>query len=366
MKVTAPKNELEQAVFRAEKITGKNLSLTVLRALLFIAEGKTLTIRATNLDLGIEIRIPAQVVDKGTVAVPGDVLNSFLANSPRTTKTTLSTKDGVLEVATEQSTARIKTLPHDDFPTLPKPTTTRTITLPAGDLAAGLRSVWYAASPSSMKPELSSVLVAEEHGDIVFAATDSFRLAEKRIKTKGAEGLPPLLIPLKNITEVVRTLEQANAPAELHINDNQIAFIVGETYLTTRIIDATFPDYKQIIPAEFVAEATVLKDDLINTLKISTIFSNKFNQVLLNLSAKKKQLIVETNNSEIGESTTTLDAALSGEDLAIGFNYKYITDSFQSITTDSVSLRFGGAGKPLVMCGVGDKTFTYLVMPMNR
>ncbi|MCI0619418.1 DNA polymerase III subunit beta [Candidatus Wolfebacteria bacterium] len=353
-------------VFRAEKVTGKNLSLTILRAVLLVAEKKNFTVRATNLDLGIEIQVPAQITNEGVVAVPGDILNSFLANNPNSSSVVLSTKDGVLEVATERSVARVKTLPHEDFPTIPKPKQTNTISLPSKDLASGLRAVWYAASPSSMKPELSSVLVVEERGDVVFAATDSFRLAEKRLRVKGVDSFSPLLIPLKNITEIVRTLDQAGDVATLQISENQLSVIVGETYLTTRIIDATFPDYKQIIPTSFTTEATVLKDDLVNTLKISTIFSNKFNQVLFNISPKKKQFTVETNNPEIGENTTKVEAALVGEELAIGFNHKYITDSFQSLTADSTTLKFSGEGKPLVIQGVGDKTFTYLVMPMNR
>lgn len=366
MQLTVTKQLLEQAVFRADKVTGKNLSLTVLHAVLLVAEKNSLILRATNLDLGIEITIPAHISSPGTVAVPGDVLSSFLANTSPTKDIKLSIVKGTLEVVSGKSTANVKILPHDDFPTLPTPDTRHTLTLPANELAAGLRAVWYAASPSSMKPELSSISVTEENGNLVFAATDSFRLAEKQLHVNGAEGLPPLLIPLKNVHEIVRTLEQADGPVQLHPGENQLTIIANGTRLTTRIIDATFPDYHQIIPKDFFTEATVLKEDLTNTLKVSTIFSNKFNQVLFNLSPKKKQFIIETSNPEVGDSTAVVDAALSGEELSIGFNYKYITDSFQSLATDSVVLKLGGSGKPMVMRGVGDKTFTYLVMPMNR
>jgi DNA polymerase-3 subunit beta len=366
MQFVIPKQIFEQAVFRADKVTGKNLSLAVLHAVLLVAEKDTLTLRATNLDLGIEINLPARVSSPGTVAVPGDILSSFLTNTPQTKDVQLSSTKGTLKIISGRNTANLKTLPYDDFPTLPEPNTKKTITLPAKELALGLRSVWYAASPSNMKPELSSVSVSEENGDIVFAATDSFRLAEKRVRVKGADELPPLLVPIKNAHEIVRTLEQAEGQVKLHPGENQLSFVADGTRLTTRTIDSTFPDYKQIVPKEFVTTATVLKEDFTTTLKVSTIFSNKFNQVVFNVSPKKKQFMVETSNPELGESASMLDAALSGEDISIGFNYKYITDSFQSLTTDSVIIKLAGTGKPMVLQGVGDKTFTYLVMPMNR
>ena len=137
-------------------------------------------------------------------------------------------------------------------------------------------------------------------------------------------------------------------------------------YLTSRVIDGSFPDYKQIVPKEFKTEVVVLKQDLLNALKLSNIFSDKFNQVNLLINPAKKIFELSSSNNDIGENKTYLDATLSGEEVQLGFNYKYFFDCFQSINSDSVSIRTNGAQKPIIVSGVSDNSFIYLIMPMNR
>jgi len=146
-----------------------------------------------------------------------------------------------------------------------------------------------------------------------------------------------------------------------------VSFEANDTRITSRIIDGVFPDYRQIIPKGCTTEAVILKQDLINTLKISSVFSDSFNQVHFVLDPKKKLFSTETKNNDVGENRSELDAALSGEPIEVNFNCKYISDSFQSIDADSLSLQFNGKNKPLVIRSVsGDQSFLYLVMPMNR
>jgi DNA polymerase-3 subunit beta len=134
----------------------------------------------------------------------------------------------------------------------------------------------------------------------------------------------------------------------------------------SRVVDATFPDYKQIIPKSFVTEVIVLKQDFVDSLKTSHIFSDKFNQVNVKALPSKKSFTISTKNSDIGEYTNAIDATVTGQDVDINFNYRYVSDCFSSIDADSMALSISGSNKPLVMRGVSDKSFTYLVMPMNR
>jgi DNA polymerase-3 subunit beta len=115
-----------------------------------------------------------------------------------------------------------------------------------------------------------------------------------------------------------------------------------------------------------MTEVIVLKQDLIQALKTANIFSDKFNQINIQVSPKTKIFMLKTSNSDVGESNNSIDATLTGEDVAVNFNYKYLSDCFQSIDADSVSLSFNGLNKPLVIRGVNDKSFLYLVMPMNK
>ena len=136
--------------------------------------------------------------------------------------------------------------------------------------------------------------------------------------------------------------------------------------MVSRVIDGVFPDYKQILPKEEKTKVLLLKQDLINSLKISNIFSDSFNQMNISIKKGDKIIKIKTKNNNIGENTNKIEANIEGEDIEVNFNYKYIIDCLPSIISDSVSLSFNGINKPLVIRGTSDKTFTYLVMPMNR
>ena len=224
----------------------------------------------------------------------------------------------------------------------------------------------YSSSPSTIRPVLSSILLSSEEDHVIFVATDSFRLSEKKINVKKHKEFNQILIPFRNIGEIIRTLEDIKDDVIVFLNDNQIAFSFGDIYITSRIIDGTFPDYKQIIPKETKTETIVLKQDLVSALRISNIFSDKFSQVIFNINSKEKEFKITTKNMDVGENENKLDSVVKGEKLTISFNYKYIIDCFQSIDSDSISLSFSGNNKPMVVSGVGDKSFLYLVMPMNK
>jgi DNA polymerase III subunit beta len=366
MKIECIKEKLSEAIAKADRLTAKNLSLPILACISMKASKNSLTIRATNLDCGIEVKIPAKVDSEGEVALYGGVLNSLLAGLPKEKNITLESKDGNVLISTSTNTTLIKTYPPDDFPSIPKLETTRTIEVSPKLLVKGFKSVVYSASVSTVKPELSSVYVFKDGSELVFVSTDSFRLAEKRVKIKEAMDFPSVIIPAKNVADIIRTLENASDDIRVLFDKNQIAFEGKDIYLMSRVIDATFPDYKQIIPKSFVTEVIVLKQDFVDSLKTSHIFSDKFNQVNVKAMPSKKSFVISTKNSDVGEYTNALDSSVSGQDVEINFNHKYIADCFQSIDADSLQLSISGANKPLVMRGVTDRSFTYLVMPMNR
>jgi DNA polymerase-3 subunit beta len=357
--------KLVEAVSKAEKVTGKNLTLPVLGCILFEAKGKNLTLRATNLDIGIEITVPVKVDKEGTIAVPGNIISNFLS-TVATKNITLETVEGNLKVTTDTNTTVVKSLPHDDFPTIPILEGEKGLSLHAKDLVKGIKSVWYASATGSMKPELSSIYIHADDGTVLFVATDSFRLAEKKLNIKNADDLGSLLIPVKNIPEIIRVLDGCDGNVAVSLTKNQISFMYDGVYLTSRVVDGVFPDYKQIIPKTHSTSITVLKQDLINALRVATIFSDKFNKLSMRIYPKKKQFELSTRNADVGENSNSLEAVCEGDDVEINFNYKYITECFQSIEADSVVLEFNGLTKPLIIKGVNDSSFMYLVMPINK
>jgi len=366
MKVECLKEKLAGAVYKAEKITGKNLTLPVLSCILLEAKENTLIIKATNLDLGIEITIPVRVLKEGKIAVSGALFNNFISHLHTDKNITLDVVDNNLSIIAPGHKTVINTMNYEDFPSIPKLEKEASTLLEAGSFVKGLKSVWYSAAISSMKPELSSVYVYTHEDSLVFVATDSFRLAEKRIKIKKTRNFEPILIPFKNVSEIIRIFEEVHDGVEFVVNKNQISLSYDGLYLTSRIIDGTFPDYKQIIPNQFKTEVVMLKQDLINALKIANIFSDTFNQINLKAQPEKKNFELRTKNSNVGENNNNVEAVIKGEGIDINFNYRYIIDCFQSIDADSVTLYFNGLHKPMVIRAIGDKSFTYLVMPMNK
>ncbi len=366
MKLECIKDKLVNAISKAEKITGKNLTLPVLSCLMLEVKDNDLKVIATNLDLGIEIGVPVSATEEGKVAVQGSILNGLISGDSKSNKVTLETKEDNLTVLTDNSSTIIKACVSDDFPTIPRLDDEKPFSIDSKKLMKGLKSVWYSSSTSNIKPELSSVLVCVEGKNLIFAATDGFRLAEIKIEAGEVGDFDQILIPFKNIPEILRVFDDVDGDIKVYLTKNQIAFEYDNIYLTSRIVDGVFPDYQQLIPKEFTTDVTVLKDDLINSLKISNIFSDKFNKITFKINPSEKVFQTISKNNDVGENVNKVDSVLNGDEVEISFNQKYIMDCFQSINADSLTLRFNGLNKPMVIKSVPDTQFTYLVMPMNK
>jgi DNA polymerase-3 subunit beta len=317
------------------------------------------------LSLGIEVEVPAKVEKEGILAISGSVLNGIFSNTFQNENVYLEGVEGNLVIKTKKSQIKLKGQPHDDFPTIPRVNGTN-FDIEARKLIEGIKSVYYSSAISDIKPEISSVFIYTDEDNLVFVSTDSFRLAEKKIKIKGLPEIMGILIPFKNVSEILRVFGETKGPLRVSFNKNQISFSSDNIYLTSRVIDGVFPDYRQIIPKKFETEAVVLRQDLLNALKLSNIFSDKFNQVTLSVRPKDKIFELSSQNNDIGENKTYLDAAISGGDVALSFNYRYFLDCFASLTTDSIAIKLSEATSPIVVSPVSDSSFTYLIMPMNR
>lgn len=365
MKLECSLERMKEVVPVVERITGKQTALPAISSILMVANGKSLKLRATNLDLGIEVEIPANIKKEGMVLVPGAVFSSLVSALYNSKMIALEEVNGNLKVASQHHTATIKCHPAGDFPSLPM-VKGATVTIEAHKFTDGLKSVSYAAALSDMKPELSSVYVHEDKSDIVFVATDSFRLAEKRLKIKKTLDLEGVLIPIKNAVEMIRVFERADGDLSVSVAKNQISISHNGIYLTSRIIDGDFPDYRQIIPKEHSTLAVVLKQDLQNALKTTTVFSGKFNEVVLTVEPKEKNLSLSASHQDLGEERTVLEGAIEGASLSVAFNHRYLSDCMGVIGDESISLSSAGASRPLVVRGAHDTSFLYLVMPLNR
>ncbi len=331
MKIECLREKLQNAIQHAERSVSKNHNIAVLSCVLLSAKENSLFVRSTNLDIGVEIEIPAKVMIEGEVAIPGSVLASYISGISSEKNVILEKNEGNLIIS-----SIIKAFPNEDFPSLPRVENGFGFSVDSKELAQGLKSVWYSASVSSMKPELSSVYIYNEEDYAVFVATDSFRLAEKKVKVKGYTDGGGILIPFKNVPEVIKIFEGVDGKVDVTFDKNQISFRYEGIYVISRVVNGMFPDYKQIIPKNFQSEVTILKQDLLNALKLSTVFSDKFNQISISVNPKDKIFRISTKNSDIGENTSTLTGNFSGDEVNCNFNHKYMADCFQSIYSISI------------------------------
>ncbi len=368
MQFTCNKDELTTTLQIVMRAINTSATLESLQGVLIIVEdGKTI-IKATNLEVGVEMNIPTVDTEDGSVLISPKVLMDAIKYS-NSKKVTITKEDTILIITLDTGKTKIKTLSSTDFPNIPKDTSGEKVQLKVKNIINGIRSVLYAVSHSVIKPELASVYVWQDGQQLVFVATDSFRLAEKRVN----QNIPTtddlsILIPQKNTQDLVGILEQLDEEAlvDVYIDTDQFSLYASNVYITLRTIDGAFPDYQKIIPSEPTTEVTLLKQDLSQVIKKAGVFSDKFNKITLQADVETKSIVVSTTNGELGDTTDSITGVLEGESASISLNHRYILDCLQSVHSDSVILSFFGQGKPMVIRGVGDKSFTYLVMPMNN
>lgn len=365
MKITTTKEKLLNAVLMSERVVGKKESLPILSCILFDVDTKC-SLRATNLEAGVEAVIPADIKEKGAVAVSATILSQTIRSINADT-ITLSLEDSNLLIESRGTKTLIKAVPHAEFPALPTSASKNEIAINRERLIQGLQAVSYAASPSMIRPDLGSVYLVVQDGVLLTVATDSFRLAEKTITGVGEGKKGEFLIPLKHTLELSHILERIDSDEVLlGTEDGQLVVSGGGVRFVSRVVDATFPNYREIVPKQSATEATVLKGELVEMLRKARVFSGNDQHVGLHIYPKKKIFTATARSNDVGEMSDSIDAALSGDDLDINFHIGYLSECLSSIQSDSVTLSFAGAGRPLVIRGGSDPTFMYLVMPLNR
>ncbi len=366
MKIEILTDQLSSAAGITAKVSNKNLSLPVLGCAVFVVSKDRAVLRATNLDVSVEVVLKAKIYNDGVVAVPALTLaQTISAFSDQ--KLTLELKGSTLSVVGAHSTSSITVVDVSEFPTLPyvKDGEGVAADVPTKDLSSALKMVSFAAAQSSIKPELSSIFLTLEKGELIAAATDSFRLAEARIPLKAKAAFGPVLIPARNVPDILRALEGVQS-SQVRVTETQCTVVTENGFITSRTIDGAFPEYHAIVPKEFMVSATALVEDVRRAFKKVSIFADSFNQVHLALLPSKKIFTVQSSNASIGETNEEIPASLEGEDVEINFNARYITDALQVVGGDSVSFSVAGPGKPMIIEDAPKRGFLYLVMPMNR
>lgn len=366
MHALCTKENLTKVLEIAVRISARHHSLPILQAVRIEAKGSSIEVRATNLEIGLIAKIDAEVREEGVVAVSAQTLLQTLtiALSP---SVTLHSKNDILVVELLRARSELKTFALDDFPTITQ-IDTAGVAVDGALLSLGIKNVVFAASQSSIKPELGAVYIYQKKPHtLTLVATDSFRLAERHILMESFSLNHSLLVPQKNALEIARTIDMLGESPLLHITENQIALsFPSGVYLVSRLIEGNFPDYVQIIPKEYQTYATTLLKDFERGLRSTNIFANKFMQVSLDVRPETHTLTLRAENSDAGRAEESMHIEGNGAELTLSFNQQYLMEALAHFPTDSIELSLAGIGRPLVIKGKSDESFRYLVMPMNK
>lgn len=360
------KKIFSEAVHAASRFAEqKNTTLPALSSVLIIAGDEGIKMRATNLEIGIDLKLNGEIKEKGVVAIPATILQQIASSFTYTGNIILEYIGDLLSITSETGKSLVKTTPYNDFPSIPFPENPKNRIILSGTLLKNLlTSTTSCASLSTIRPELASVYFFIEGGTLTTVATDSFRLMEKKtpLANKGIQG--KFLIPAKNALTIAQALP--NDDIIISFNEHQCAFISTVGVFVSRLTNATYPDYRQIIPKESIVEAVVLRKDFENALKRTSIFSDSFHKIKIGFNPKKNFFSFFARNTDIGESSETLPAQVSGNPLDLSFNHRYLSAVLGLTGAESLSFLAAGIGRPLIIKGVGDTSFLYLVSPMNQ
>lgn len=382
MRLTCTQENFKKAIHSTERVVGKHISLPILENILLETEGGMLKVSATNLEIGVFLKVGAKIEQEGRITVPAKLLSSFVSNLPSDGAVELCVEDQVLNVSSGNSKAQIKGLEATEFPIIPEMGKEFLFSMPATSIKEHMPRLLACVSLDSARPELSGVNMALEKGSLRLAATDSFRLAEAIMPLKKSseeaydsfcEKVPSVIVPSATFAEVLRVIGSDAEEVNVSVEESQIFFQVGGVRIVSRLINGKYPEYRQIMPVSFETRVVVDKDDFLRAVKLAGMFaSSKTGEVHFSISAEGL-LKVASRAQDVGANTTELSVLVQGTAQEITFNPRYMLDGIQAMGTSQFALLINSANAPAVLRMVGGESaamditsFTYVIMPIKN
>lgn len=375
MKVSCLQEQLQRALVQVSRAVATKSALPVLSNVLLSAEEGRLKIAATNLEIGITTHIEALIEETGKITVDAKLLSEFVNTLPNESVQLSADKvRSSLNVQCKRDKAAINGIDADDFPVIPK----------GGDEATSVEvdpqlfremiaQVEFAAATDDSRPVLAGVLTRFEGTTITLAAADGFRLAVRsgELASPVAEKLD-IIVPARAYRELARIIGDSSQPLRLAItpNQGQLLVKVGETEFLSRLIEGSFPDFRQIIPREFGTLVEIGRDALAAAVRRASYFARDNNDVI-RVAVKPSEddlnpgtVEVSATAAERGNSQSYVDSSVVGPELQIAFNARYLADVLGVLKPGQVVLGMNGGNQAGVVRGAGAEEYTHVIMPM--
>ena len=362
MKIVIPREKFLEALQVVQSVVSTRSTLPVLSNVLLRADNGKVTFSTTDLDTGIRTQAPATVDKAGGITLPARRLLSIVRELPTADISLEVDSKNAASIKAGSSFFKIHGLPEEDFPPFPKTEGAKLIKIGQKDFRDMLRKVAYAMSNDESRYVLNGALFSLKDNKLTIVATDGRRLAlvEQEIEfPKSSEG--DVILPTKAVGELQRILSD-EGEVEIAIAENQIAFTIGSTYLTSKLIEGNYPNYRQVIPSETKERVTLERELFLTSIRrVAILSSEKSNSVKLNFG--KNEILITANTPDIGEAREALPVSYKGKEFSIAFNPEYLSDPLRNLDGDMVHFDFTDELSPGVIRY--DKPFLYVIMPMR-
>ncbi|MGI6340686.1 MAG: DNA polymerase III subunit beta [Minisyncoccales bacterium] len=373
MKLTILTHELKKGLNYTERLTGKNLTLPILNNVLIEALPNFLKISSTDLETGIEWWGLCKTEEEGKITVPAKILTQVI-NNISDEKIEIENKNDTLFIKTKTFRTQIKGYTSDDFPIIPQFSKEDFIEINAQELKDGLIDVVDIASMSQIRPEISGIYFVFKKDLVNLVATDSFRLVERTLQSSNYKNSfndeIKFILSQKTTKEVINILQENTGSVKIYYSESQILFETNlnevdhpEINLISRQIEGNYPAYKEIIPKEYKTRIIVDKDFLTKQIKLAGLFAGKINEIKIKNDDKNLEIL--SQDLELGENSSILEAKIEGEPVEISFNYKFILDGVSRVKTKNAILELQGASGAGVIKAEEGTDYIYVVMPIK-
>ena len=363
MELTVTQENLSKALNAVGRVANGKTQLPILSNILLRTDGNRLLIAATNLEIAITEYIGAKITKPGAITIPAKLVAEFVGNLPNDTIEFKVVKDN-LHIQSGSYKSIINGVIADEFPELPTINEDASVqyNISVNDFKQAVNQTIVATSNDMARPVLTGVFWHSVEGMLYLAGTDGYRLAERRlVKTKSQVSA---IIPSSTLQEVLRVLSDDSENIDILFDEMQVRFRIDNTEIISNLIDGNYPDYRQLIPATSANSAIVKKSDFSRIVKISGLFSRDSGGSL-NISLKDDAISIHSIASELGENTSKVEAAITGEG-EITLNSRYLTEALNVIDCEEVSFGFDGKMSPSLIHAVGkDVDYYHIIMPLK-
>jgi len=366
MKLTVLQKDLNLALANTSRFTQNKAQLPILNNIIFEVKKNKLELRATNLEMSIVTSIGAKVDTDGRLAVPSRVIHDLVSNMP---EGQISLKLDKESLIIESSSVRsvVSCMNASDFPEIPDKISKSSISLSLDDFKGIVGKAMSSISTDETRPTLTGMLFSFSKTNLTVVATDGFRLSRKVWATKSLAN-EDVVIPKNILTELLRS-DAEKIDMSYAKNENQVVFSLGNSILSSRAISGDFPDYKRIIPSSSDFSLLVDTKDFLKAIKLASVFSRDSSNVV-KIKTGKNKINIFSESKQSGKNEISVEAKPEGDwpsksSLEIAFNYKFIEDFLNTVTSETVELGLTANDSPGVFLDPLDKDYLHLIMPVR-